>query len=54
MRRFEQAGWVLLRVNGSHHVYGKNGETFSVPFHGSMDLKAGLVHRALKTIEEVG
>jgi predicted RNA binding protein YcfA (HicA-like mRNA interferase family) len=21
----EQNGWILLRVNGSHHVYGKQG-----------------------------
>jgi predicted RNA binding protein YcfA (HicA-like mRNA interferase family) len=54
MRRLEEAGWSLLRVRGSHHIYGKKGHTFSVPYHASKDLKKGLVIRAIKTIEEVG
>ncbi len=53
MQRFEQAGWKLVRVCGSHHLYGKKGITFFVPFHGSKDLKIGLVRAALKKIEEV-
>jgi len=24
-RKLEKNGWVLLRINGSHHIYGKSG-----------------------------
>jgi predicted RNA binding protein YcfA (HicA-like mRNA interferase family) len=40
----EQEGWRLLRVNGSHHIYGKVGHDarLSVPMHGNKPLKTGL------------
>jgi predicted RNA binding protein YcfA (HicA-like mRNA interferase family) len=43
-RLLERAGWSLLRVRGSHHVYGKAGERarLSVPVHGNDKLKTGL------------
>jgi predicted RNA binding protein YcfA (HicA-like mRNA interferase family) len=33
-RMIERRGWELLRVNGSHHIYGKTGSVvrLSVPF----------------------
>jgi len=33
----ERHGWNLLRVNGSHHIYGKPGSTvrLSIPVHAS-------------------
>lgn len=33
----ESKGWILLRVNGSHHIYGKSGNSqrISVPIHGN-------------------
>jgi predicted RNA binding protein YcfA (HicA-like mRNA interferase family) len=36
----ERNGWILLRVQGSHHVYGKPGivSRISVPIHGNKDL----------------
>jgi len=35
-RLLERRGWELLRVNGSHHIYGKQGSVIrlSVPIHG--------------------
>ena len=32
-RMIERRGWQLLRVNGSHHIYGKSGSVvrLSVP-----------------------
>ncbi len=27
-RIIERRGWTLLRVNGSHHIYGKQGSRF--------------------------
>jgi len=34
-RLLERRGWELLRVNGSHHIYGKQGSvvSLSVPIH---------------------
>jgi predicted RNA binding protein YcfA (HicA-like mRNA interferase family) len=33
----EKHGWLLMRVNGSHHIYGKSGhvERISIPIHGN-------------------
>jgi len=46
----ERHGWQLLRIHGSHHVYGKTGNRArpSVPVHGNKPLKKGLVHHLLK------
>lgn len=46
----EKNGWILLRVQGSHHIYGKTGNTvrISVPIHGNKDLKIGLLKHLLK------
>ena len=49
-RLLERHGWHLLRVQGSHHVYGKAGQRgrISVPVHGNQPLKAGLQRDLLK------
>ncbi|MEA2694886.1 MAG: hypothetical protein QOJ16_4273 [Acidobacteriota bacterium] len=46
----ERHGWSLLRINGSHHVYGKPGSPvrLSVPVHGNQALKIGLQRHLLK------
>jgi predicted RNA binding protein YcfA (HicA-like mRNA interferase family) len=46
----EREGWTLLRVAGSHHIYGKPGVDvrLSVPIHGNDDLKAGLARHLAK------
>lgn len=46
----ERNGWVLLRVNGSHHIFGKfgNPQRISVPIHGNQSLKTGLLKHFLK------
>jgi predicted RNA binding protein YcfA (HicA-like mRNA interferase family) len=33
----ERRGWRLLRVSGSHHIYGKPGSVvrLSIPIHGN-------------------
>jgi len=37
-------GWELKRIDGSHHIYIKDGNTarISVPVHGNTPLKIGL------------
>jgi len=49
-RIIERRGWTLLRVNGSHHIYGKSGSLvrLSVPIHGSKPLKTGLLRHLAK------
>jgi predicted RNA binding protein YcfA (HicA-like mRNA interferase family) len=45
----EKHGWTLLRINGSHHIYGKlgNRSRISVPLHGNQPLKTGLLKHLL-------
>jgi predicted RNA binding protein YcfA (HicA-like mRNA interferase family) len=46
-------GWLLLRIAGSHHIYGKEGSIvrLSVPIHGSKSLKLGLLRHLMKQAE---
>ena len=41
--KLKAAGWVLHRVNGSHHIMTKGGHAVPVPVHGARDLGPGLV-----------
>jgi predicted RNA binding protein YcfA (HicA-like mRNA interferase family) len=52
-KALERHGWLLLRVKGSHHVYGKTGSIvrLSVPVHGNTPLKIGLLKHLLKLAE---
>lgn len=49
-RVLERHGWTLRRVQGSHHVYGKEGSAvrISVPIYGSLALKIGLQAHLMK------
>jgi predicted RNA binding protein YcfA (HicA-like mRNA interferase family) len=46
-RMVERRGWQLLRINGSHHIYGKPGSVvrLSIPIHGNHPLKIGLLRK---------
>jgi len=52
-RLVERNGWRLLRISGSHHIYGKAGGIvrLSIPIHGSRPLKTGLLRHLLKLAE---
>jgi predicted RNA binding protein YcfA (HicA-like mRNA interferase family) len=43
----------LLRIAGSHHIYGKPGSVvrLSVPIHGNRPLKIGLLRHLAKLAE---
>jgi predicted RNA binding protein YcfA (HicA-like mRNA interferase family) len=43
IRALKAAGWVLDRVNGSHHVFTKPGQRPVVVPHPKKDLGRGLV-----------
>ena len=46
----ERHGWTLLRVTGSHHIYGKSSSVvrLSIPIHANKPLKVGLLRHLLK------
>lgn len=52
-RLVERRGWTLLRVAGSHHIYGKPGSVvrLSIPIHGNRSLKLGLLLHLAKLAE---
>ena len=49
----ERRGWQLLRINGSHHIYGKASSVarLTIPIHGNTDLKLGLQRHLMKLAE---
>ena len=49
----ERRGWLLLRIQGSHHIYGREGSEvrLSIPIHGNQPLKVGLLKHLLKMAE---
>jgi predicted RNA binding protein YcfA (HicA-like mRNA interferase family) len=46
----ERHGWRLMRIHGSHHIYGRPGNPvrLSVPIHGNRPLKLGLLKHLAK------
>jgi predicted RNA binding protein YcfA (HicA-like mRNA interferase family) len=46
----ERHGWALMRVTGSHHIYGRVGSVvrLSIPVHANKPLKVGLLRHLLK------
>ena len=46
----ERNGWKLLRIQGSHHIYGKEHTDvrLSVPIHKNQTLKIGLQSHLMK------
>jgi predicted RNA binding protein YcfA (HicA-like mRNA interferase family) len=49
-RILERHGWELMRIKGSHHIYGKPGSEIriSIPIHGNQTLKTGLLRHFIK------
>jgi predicted RNA binding protein YcfA (HicA-like mRNA interferase family) len=49
-RILESHDWVLVRVNGTHHVYTQSGNParISLPIHKNEDLKVGLLKHFMK------
>lgn len=49
-KALERNGWSLLRINGSHHIYGKQDSVIriSIPMHGNRSIKKGLLAHILK------
>jgi len=48
-KKFEEHGWVLDRIKGSHYVYAKEGRrSIPIPFHGGNGDLGNLGKRILK------
>lgn len=49
-RLVERHGWILLRIQGSHHIYGKKDSQvrLSIPIHRNENLKVGLLRHLMK------
>jgi predicted RNA binding protein YcfA (HicA-like mRNA interferase family) len=53
VKKLQQAGWVLARINGSHHVMRRAGfPPVSVPVHGKRDLPPGTLGNIRRTTGE--
>lgn len=48
VRLLEEHGWVLVRINGSHHILVKGQISVTVPVHGNRSLGKGLESKILK------
>ena len=48
IRLLQQQGWVLDRIQGSHHILVREDKTLSVPVHGNSDLKKGTLNAIMK------
>jgi predicted RNA binding protein YcfA (HicA-like mRNA interferase family) len=44
-------GYVLIRTKGSHHIYGKGGDRFVLPFHSGKDLHPKIVKSLINLLE---
>ncbi len=52
-KAIEKHGWTLLRISGSHHIYGKSGSInrISLPIHANRALKSGFLRHLMKIAE---
>ena len=48
IRLLQQQGWMLDRIQGSHHILVREDKTLSVPVHGNSDLKKGTLNAIMK------
>jgi predicted RNA binding protein YcfA (HicA-like mRNA interferase family) len=46
-----KAGFQLLRSEGSHRIYGKDGTRVVIPFHAGKILHPKIVKQVLKAIQ---
>jgi predicted RNA binding protein YcfA (HicA-like mRNA interferase family) len=46
-----KAGFQLMRIEGSHHIYGKDRLRVVIPFHSGKILHPKIVKQVLKAIQ---
>ena len=50
-RKIKKNGWHLLRIEGSHYLYEKDGKVEAVPFHGPKEMGEGLRKTLIKRMQ---
>jgi len=51
IKKLKKNGWILDRVNGSHHIFEKEGKNYSITVpHPEKDLATGTLQKILKKI----
>ena len=45
------AGFALVRIKGSHHIYVRDGARVVVPFHGSKILHPKIIKQVLVAVD---
>ena len=48
IKQLQKEGWIVVRIEGSHHVMKKGSKTVIVPVHSNKDIPKGLLNRILK------
>lgn len=51
-RLLKDNGFTLLRVKGSHYIYGKDQKRMIVPFHPGKTLHPKIIKQVLEVIKE--
>ena len=52
-RLVKENGWCVLRQNGSHIIYTKEGRAYPVPYHQGKELGKGLEKKMKKEMKLV-
>ncbi|KQS26745.1 type II toxin-antitoxin system HicA family toxin [Dyadobacter sp. Leaf189] len=47
-RLIKRNGWSVIRIKGSHYIYQKGDETYTVAYHGSKEMGEGIRLRTIK------
>lgn len=51
LRKYNKAGWTIVRQSGSHVRLKKGDEFETIPVHGNKSLGKGLERKLLKRLE---
>ena len=41
LKQLKAAGWIVVRIRGSHHMVHKDGQMCPIPVHGKSDIASG-------------
>ncbi len=50
VKKAQEAGWEIDRIESSHHIMVKGDKTVSIPVHAGKPVPTGLLHRLLKQL----
>lgn len=50
----KQKGYVLIRIEGSHHILRRDKSTIVIPVHGNKDIPKGLAMKLMNMINQGG